>query len=150
MLSPAPASVEHTRQLVRLLVQTRAQGTKSQSALAVAIQWSSRDLSNFMTGNGSNKGQKLDRLTLDNRAASLLAALERNGFMPQQPLPGTSAPEEAPPPPPAPEPLPKPPPPLPSTPISTVKLTDIVGAHAGGAVDILSLGERVGDGLPAD
>ena len=49
-MMPVEQRIEDTRQLVRLLVQTRVQGIKSQSELAAAIQWTSRDLSNFMTG----------------------------------------------------------------------------------------------------
>ena len=48
--TPLERKISDTRELVTLLVQTRAQGVTSQAGLAGCINWSSRDLSNFMTG----------------------------------------------------------------------------------------------------
>jgi hypothetical protein len=48
--TPLERKISDTRELVTLLVQTRAQGVTAQAGLAGCINWSSRDLSNFMTG----------------------------------------------------------------------------------------------------
>ena len=160
--TPIDQHIAKTRELVRLLVQTRTLGVTSQANLAERLGWSARNLSNFMTGKSQHKGKMLDSTALDSRAVGLLGDLQRCGFrtdaaqlqlgqvramsgealalQPEQPAPGAHT---TPGPLPAPESPPPPPPPLTSAPISTVKLSEIVGAHAGGTVEILSLGERV-------
>ena len=155
--TPLEQKIERTRQLVTMLVRMRMNGVKSQGELAERLGWSTRDLSNFMTGKATHKGKTLDRTVLGTRAANLLSDLERCGFMTtthcpraattqlQQPPPSaaptaTTAPSLPPPPKPPP---PKPPPPkLPGTAILSVNLTEVDGAHVGGTVHILDLGER--------
>ena len=159
--TPLERKISDTRELVTLLVQTRAQGVTTRAGLAGRIGWSSRDLSNFMTGKAPKGGKMLDRTALGNRAHNLLADLGRHGFMTelpaeQQPAPELPpAPEPSPPPqpqPPQPQPPPpsrgkstssQPPSPLTGTPILTVNLAEVEGVNAGGTVHVLSLGDRV-------
>ena len=159
--TPLERKISDTRKLITLLVQTRAQGVTSQARLAGCINWTSRYLSNFMTGNAPKQGKMFDRTALGNRAHNLLADLGRHGFMTklpaeQEPAPENPlAPEPAPPPqtqPPLPQPplssqgkstASQPPSPLTGTPIITVNLAEVEAVHAGGTVHVLSLGDRV-------
>ena len=86
-LTPLEKKIEDTRALVKLLVQAKAQGVKSQGDLAGRLGWSTRDLSNFLTGKGSHKGQVMDRTRLGRLAASLLADLARCNFMTELAVP---------------------------------------------------------------
>jgi len=86
--TPLEALIANTRKLVTSLVQTKAPGPHgritSQSKLAEAIGWGSRDLSNFMTGKSSSRGNAtLDRTALGKRAGCLVKDLERVGLMAQ-------------------------------------------------------------------
>ena len=79
--TPLEQKIDRTRQLVKMLVRMRMNGVKSQGELAGRLGWSTRDLSNFMTGKSTHKGKTLDRTVLGTRAANLLSDLERCGFM---------------------------------------------------------------------
>ena len=83
--TPLERKISRTRELVTLLVQTRAQGVTTQAGLAGCIGWSARDLCNFMSGKAPKKHKMLDRTTLGNRAHNLLGDLGRNGFMTELP-----------------------------------------------------------------
>jgi hypothetical protein len=54
--TPLERKISDTRELVTLLVQTRAQGVTTQAGLAGCINWTSRYLSNFMTGKAPKQG----------------------------------------------------------------------------------------------